>query len=42
LDDLGVDGRILLEQIWEKCIGKVWNGFMWLRIVTNGGFLWTR
>jgi hypothetical protein len=39
---LGVDGRIILEWIlWEEG-GKVCTGFIWLKIETCGGLLWTR
>jgi hypothetical protein len=36
-EDLGVDRRIILEWILGKYDGKVWIGFMWLRIGTIGG-----
>jgi hypothetical protein len=39
LEDLGVDGRIILECIIDKHVREVWTGFIWLRIVTSGGFL---
>jgi hypothetical protein len=39
VEDLGVDGKILLEWILEKYGEKVWTGFMWLRIGTSGGLL---
>jgi hypothetical protein len=32
LDDLGLDGKTVLLQILEKSFGKVWTGFMWLRV----------
>jgi len=35
LEDLGVDGRIILEIKDEK----VWAGFIWLRIETSSGLL---
>jgi uncharacterized membrane protein YjdF len=35
----GVDGRIILEWILRKYDGKVWTGFIWLRIGNSGGFL---
>jgi hypothetical protein len=38
-EDLGVDGKILLQWILGKYGGKVWNGFIWLRIGTSGGLL---
>jgi hypothetical protein len=31
--------RIMLEWILEKQGGKVWAGFIWLKIVTSGGLL---
>jgi len=37
--DLGVDGTIILVKILGKYDGKVWTGFVWLRIVTNGWLL---
>jgi hypothetical protein len=38
-EDLGVDGRIILDLILEKLFGKLWTGFICLRIGTSGGFL---
>jgi hypothetical protein len=38
-EDLGVDGRIILEWISGEGGGKVWTGFIWLRIETTGGLL---
>jgi hypothetical protein len=29
---LGVDGRIILKWMLRKLCGKVWTGFIWLRI----------
>jgi hypothetical protein len=34
LGRLGIDGRIL-EWVLEKQGGKVWTGFIWLRIGTS-------
>jgi len=31
-EDLGVDGRIILEWILGKYGGRVWTGLIWLRI----------
>jgi hypothetical protein len=32
-------GRITIEWILGKWGGKMWNGFIWLRIGTSGGIL---
>jgi hypothetical protein len=37
-EDLDVDGR-LLEWILYKQVGRVWTGFIWLRIGTSVGLL---
>jgi hypothetical protein len=39
LDDLGVDGKIILDWILGTHGGKVWIGCIWLRIGTRGGLL---
>jgi len=36
---LDVDGRIILELILKKCVGRMWTGFICLWIVTSGGLL---
>jgi hypothetical protein len=36
-EDLGVDGKIILEWILGKLGGKMWTGCIWLRIGTSGG-----
>jgi hypothetical protein len=38
-EDLGIDGKIILEWILGKQGGEVWTGFIWLRIGTSGGLL---
>jgi hypothetical protein len=39
LEDLCIDGRILLEWILRKLGRKLWTGFIWLTIGTSGGLL---
>jgi hypothetical protein len=39
LEDLGIDGRIILKYNLGKQSGRVWNGFIWFRIGTGGGIL---
>jgi hypothetical protein len=34
-EDLGVDGKIILECIIGKQGGKVWSGFIWLMTGTS-------
>jgi hypothetical protein len=31
-EDLGVDGKVILEWMLGKWGGKLWHGFIWLRI----------
>jgi hypothetical protein len=38
-ENLGVDGGIILKFIPEKNGGKLWSGFIWLRIGTSDGLL---
>jgi len=38
-EDLGVDGRIILERILGKHGGEVWTGCMRLSIGASGGLL---
>jgi len=39
LKDQGVNGRIILRQIFRKWDVMVWTGSSWLRIGTGGGHL---
>jgi hypothetical protein len=37
--DVGVDGRVILEWIFRKWDGEAWTGLLWLRIGRGGGRL---
>jgi hypothetical protein len=39
--DLNVDGNLILKWMLNKYVARVWNGFIWLRMLTSSGVLWT-
>ena len=42
LEDVGVDGKIILKSILKKSFARAWIGLVWLRIGTGGGLMCTR
>jgi len=42
LEDIRLDGRIILKYILKKCCGMAWTGFIWPRTGASGGILWTQ
>jgi hypothetical protein len=38
LEDLGVDGKVILRLIFKEEGGRVWTGFIWFRLENSGWF----
>jgi len=41
-EDIGMNGRIELIWVLEKCHGRLSTLTVWIRIGTSGGLLWIR
>jgi hypothetical protein len=39
LEDLGMEGRIIIKCLLGRWDEKAWTGFIWVRIETSGGLL---
>jgi hypothetical protein len=39
MEDLGIDGMMILKCILGNSVGELWIGFIWIRIGTGGCFL---
>jgi hypothetical protein len=42
VENLGVDGRIILKLLLQKLVCMTWSGYIWLTTRTSGGLLRTR
>jgi hypothetical protein len=36
LEELGIDGRIILERILRKYLLRLWTAFVWLKVMSSG------
>jgi hypothetical protein len=41
LEDLGTDGKRIIKWMLKRKVGRVWYGFLWLRIGITSGLLQT-
>jgi hypothetical protein len=41
VEDLSVDGRIILQLILKEQDGSVWTGFVWFMVGNSGGIVYT-
>jgi len=42
LEDIGVDGRIILKGVLKKSVGRVWKGLVGSRRGRSGALLWMK
>jgi hypothetical protein len=41
MENIGLDGKIMLREILKKSVERAWSGLIWLRIRTGGRFFYT-
>jgi len=42
IGELGLNERIILKLMWKKWSVRMWIGFVWFRVRSDGFLLWTR